>query len=74
MFEDILSSAPDGLVNPEPLSEKPQEVKKKTPKPKMTINLYEMVKETDDLRMLIKILDLCKVKVRKQKKKNRKSR
>jgi hypothetical protein len=69
MFEDIIFEQPVVPV----AKPRPKEVKSTPPKVK-PMTAFEMVKQTDDLRMLTKILDLCKVKVRRQKKKLRKAK
>jgi len=78
MFEDIISEP--FVVEPTPTAPTPKTPKPpkipflSEPKKDFPVTAFEMVKQTDDLRMLTKILDLCKVKVRKQKRKQRQRR
>ncbi len=82
MFEDIIFEQPVvPVTKPRPKIKPPVKqltisgrlkLGKPTPKAK-PITAFEMVKQTDDLRMLTKILDLVKIKVRRQKKKLRKA-
>jgi len=78
MFEDIISEpfvVPTPAA-PTPKSQRPPKIIPflSEPKKDFPVTAFEMVKQTDDLRMLTKILDLCKVKVRKQKRKQRQRR
>ncbi len=73
MFEDIFTPTPQDS----PKSPRPSRARKK-PRPKKPapehLTAFEFVKQCDDLRMLTKILDLCKNKVRRQKRKARAAR
>jgi len=78
MFEDIIFEQPVvPVAKPRPKEVKPKRLQISgtitIPKTK-PLTAFEMVKQTDDLRMLTKILDLVKIKVRRQKKKLRKAK
>lgn len=68
MFEDIVTSQPTPQVIPKEI------IRKKTPRPPKIITAFEVVRDCNDPRMLAKILDLCKSKIRKQKRKARAAR
>ena len=70
MFEDIF--APTKPIPPKKESKPTKRINLK-PRPK-ELTPFEIVKQLDDVRMLAKILDLCKSKIRKEKRKARKER
>lgn len=72
MFEDIYSV---------PKSKQPTKKKIKTPRPpKLRVSLmpeptaFDIVKGVEDIRMLGKLLDLCRSKIRRKKRKARRER
>lgn len=73
MFEDIIYDIPTPTKQPtKKINLKPRP---KTPRPpKVELSAFEVVKDLDDVKMLAKILDLCKNKLRKQKRKARQQR
>ena len=69
MFEDIISTPATPTIQQRPT--KPRPIK---PKRQIERSPFEVIREINDIRMLAKILDLCKSKIRKQKRKARKER
>jgi hypothetical protein len=71
MFEDIISTPATPTIPQQPTKKGPRPFPKK---PKVERSPFEVVREVNDIKMLAKILDLCKSKIRKKKRKARKER
>ncbi len=76
MFEDIIAPANPIPQKSTSKKHKPSPIKSRQQQqqPKGEISPFEVIKNVDDVRMLGKILDLCRSKIRKQKRKQRKQK